>query len=137
MDKSKFQFKGFFIKRSLIEHDETKKASGKFSIDFEPKGSIIKKDANFRLQLGIKITDTEKVINIDITAIADYTFSEEINTEELNQYFYVNAPALLFPYIRAYITTLTNLSGMKSINLPTLNLTSLGAELKKNTIIIQ
>jgi len=136
MDESKFQFKGFFIKRSLIERDETKILSGKFSIAFEPKGSITKKDANFRLQLGIKITDAEKVLNIDIIAIADYSFSEKMNTEELNQYFYVNATALLFPYIRAYIATLTNLSGLKTINLPTLNLTSLGAELKKNTVEI-
>ena len=51
----------------------------------------------------------------------------------MNQYFYTNAPAILFPYIRAYISTLTNLSGYKPINLPTLNLTSLREDLEKNT----
>ena len=55
----------------------------------------------------------------------------------MNQYFYTNAPAILFPYIRAYISTLTNLSGYKPINLPTLNLTSLREELEKNTTEVE
>ena len=65
------------------------------------------------------------------------THSAEIKNKEgldnLNNLFFVNAPALLFPYIRAYISTLTNLSGFDPINLPTLNMSGLGEDLKKNT----
>lgn len=53
--------------------------------------------------------------------------------DNLGMFFYTNAPALLFPYIRAYISTLTNLSGFEPINLPTLNMTQLGKELEQNT----
>ena len=136
MDEAKFQFKGFYITRSLIERDETKEISTKLSVDFKPSGIISKEKSNFKLLLGVKITDVEKVLNIDIDVRADYSFSSEIKPEELEQYFYINAPALLFPYLRAYIATLSNLSGFKTINLPTLNLTGLGEELKKNTSIL-
>ncbi|MFW6352660.1 MAG: protein-export chaperone SecB [Bacteroidota bacterium] len=57
----------------------------------------------------------------------------EIDGETLDKLLYINAPALLFPYIRANISTLTNLSGFELVNFPTLNMTKLGNDLKKNT----
>ena len=50
----------------------------------------------------------------------------------LPHYFAVNAPAILFPYIRAYISLLTSLSGVGTVLLPTLNLSSLSKELLNN-----
>lgn len=73
------------------------------------------------------------MIHIEIEAVANYSFDRHIDVESLDKLFYVNAPALLFPYIRAYISTLTNLSGFEPVNLPTLNMTKLGNDLKRNT----
>lgn len=87
----------------------------------------------FRLILGVHIEDVNRVIVIDVEAIANYYFDKEVDIALLESYFYINAPALLFPYIRAYISTLTNLSGYKPVNLPTLNLQRLGKELKERT----
>ena len=81
----------------------------------------------------MKIEDENKAFNIEIKAIANYVFENGIELEKLNNFFYINAPALLFPYIRAFISTLTNLSGFEPINLPTLNMTKLGDDLKRNT----
>jgi len=132
MEKSKFQFKGFSIVRSLIERND-KDASKKISLSFSPKGFINKKKSNFQLHLGVKIEDENRSLNIEIDAIANYVFEDNRGLDNLNKFFYINAPALLFPYIRAYISTLTNLSGFEPINLPTLNMTQLGSDLEKNT----
>ncbi len=129
---SKFQFKGFKIIRSLIERNE-KKASKKISLMFVPKGIIKKKENKFQLHLEVKIEDENKSFNIEIKAIADYYFDSDLENKVLDNFFFINAPAILFPYIRAYISTLTNLSGFEPINLPTLNLTALGDDLKQNT----
>jgi len=129
---SKFQFKGFKIIRSLIERNE-ETPSKKISLGFAPKGFIKKEDSNFQLQLGVKIEDDNKSFKIEIESVANYSFENSEGLEKLDDLFYINAPALLFPYIRAYISTLTNLSGFEPINLPTLNMTSLGNDLKKNT----
>jgi preprotein translocase subunit SecB len=130
--KAKFQFREFFINRSLIEQSEGEPSSD-FSIGFDPKGFVNKKKSIFQLRLGIKINDKKNVINIEISSVANYHFDKEITKDQLDKLFYINAPAILFPYIRAYISTLTNLSGFKPINLPTLNLTGLGEDLKQNT----
>jgi len=133
---SKFQFKGFKIIRSLIERND-KTPSKKIALNFLPKGLINKQEGNFQLHLDVKIEDENKVFNINIKAIANYHFENKDELDNLNDLFYINAPALLFPYIRAYISTLTNLSGFDPINLPTLNMTSLGENLKKNTSIVE
>ena len=132
MSDSKFQFKGFNIIRSLIERKDIK-PSKKLALSFDPKGIIDKRESSFQLHLSVKIEDENKAINIEIQAIANFAFAETIETEFLENFFYINAPALLFPYLRAYISTLTNLSGFETITLPTLNLAQLGDDLKNNT----
>ncbi len=132
MSDSKFQFIGFNIVRSLIERKDIT-PSKKLTVIFNPKGIINKKDSNFQLHLDVKIEDEKKVINIEIKAIANYYFEKEIDLEKMNNFFFLNAPALVFPYLRAYISTLTNLSGFETLTLPTLNMTGLGEDLKKNT----
>lgn len=132
MDDSTFQFKGFNIIRSLIERNNNP-SSKKLSLEFTPKGFINKADSNFQLHLGVKIEDENKSFNLEINAVANYVFNNTTQLDHLNNFFYVNAPALLFPYIRAYISTLTNLSGFEPINLPTLNMSKLGEDLKNNT----
>lgn len=47
--------------------------------------------------------------------------------------FYKNAPAIIFPYVRAYVSSLTVLSGIDAVNIPTMNLTSIAEDLKENT----
>lgn len=135
MEKSKFQFKGFTIERSLIER-RSNESSKKLSLSFSPKGFINKEKNLFQLNLGVKIEDTDKTINIELDAVASYVFDSKNELENLTKSFYINAPALLFPYIRAYISTLTNLSGFDPINLPTLNISQLGVELERNTSIV-
>lgn len=135
-DYSKFQFKGFKIIRSVIERKENE-PSKNITLGFSPKGYINKEKSNFQLHLDVKIEDKNKAFNLEIIAVADYSFANKEVLDNLNSFFYVNAPALLFPYIRAYISTLTNLSGFDPINLPTLNMTGLGEDLKNNTTEIK
>ncbi len=136
MNESRFQFKGFNVGRSLIER-KSNEASKKISLSFVPKGLLNKEKATFQLELGVKIEDENQSFNIEIDATAFYTFEKTVSKEDLDMMFFLNAPAILFPYLRAYISTLTNLSGFEPINLPTLNMSGLGEDLKKNTIEVE
>ena len=98
---------------------------------FQPKGLVDQKTSKYTLELGIIIEDENKIFRIEIVVLGIFVFDANVNN--VNSYFYSNAPAILFPYIRAYVSTLTTLAGIKTILLPTLNLTNLGPELEKNT----
>lgn len=130
INKSDFRFEEYKILKSSISIKSDELPDDEYNINISPSG--IKSKDRFDLTLNIEIKDKKEVVNIDITVIGIFYFRENINVEMLPHYFAVNAPAILFPYIRAYISLLTSLSGIATVLLPTLNLSSLGKELLKN-----
>ncbi len=135
MEKSTFQFLDYKINKSVIEFKQNG-LNDKFNINFAPSGVIDKTKSEFYLNLAIQINNEDNTKNIEIDVTATYYFDSSEKIENLSLYFYTSSTAILFPYIRAYIATLTNLSGHETINLPTLNLTELGNLLKENTTTV-
>lgn len=136
MALSQFQFLGYKILKSSIELEENISESSGLEIGFKTSGAVNKRDLTFNLNLTVIIKNSEKSLNIEINSIGNFKFEPVDDVLDISGFFYTNASAILFPYIRAYIGTLTNLSGLKAINLPTLNLTNLAEDLKQNTVII-
>lgn len=132
MEKSTFQFSDYKINKSVIELKKDG-FNDNFNVNFLPSGIIDKINSAFYLNLIIQINNEDNTRSIEIDVTATYSFDVSESTEKLSLFFYTSAAAILFPYIRAYISTLTNLSGHGSINLPTFNLTGLGEILRQNT----
>lgn len=130
---SSFRLVEFLVERSFIER-KPMKLDDRPSIDISPSGYLIKDKSVYQLVLEVKVTTESNRFSADIKAIGIFHFPEGEDKLTLGNFFYVNAPAILFPYVRAYITSLTALSGLGSEIIPTLNLTGLADELKKNTI---
>ena len=59
---------------------------------------------------------------IELKSEGYFEFEKNITDDERKVFFNMSAPAILFPYIRAYISALTSLSGINPVILPTLNL---------------
>lgn len=131
-NNSIFQFKGYKIKKTTFEINDISDDELKIAIDLN--GNIDKETSVFQLTFDVKIKNESNTIIINVIAIGDFLFPSDKSIEELSGYFYMNAPAILFPYIRAYVATLTNLSGIEPINLPTLNLTDSGKKLKEQML---
>ena len=133
--KSSFRFINFFIKESHIIQN----SQGEFQIDinFAPKGYILKALNQFHLEMSVTIKEKTDKFNIQITAVGYFEFDEGANIEAYkSKYFTTNAPAILYPYIRAYVSTLTSQAGVFNVLLPTYNLTPLADILTANTIEI-
>jgi preprotein translocase subunit SecB len=127
-NKSSFQFKGYKVARTLIEIQSGN--ANELTVNFEPKGTLNNVDNIFNLFLHVNVFDKDKMVNIELEFIGEYTFTTK--DENFNNFLFVNAPAILFPYIRSYITALTSLSGISPITLPTMNLSGLKEKLSKN-----
>lgn len=128
--KADLQFLGYKISKSLIEFKGDNFEA--FNIGFNPHCVINNTNNTFELTLHIKVDNTEKTFNSEITIVAQFKFTDR-NDPNMESFLYLNAPAIVFPYARAYLNTLTALSGVENIVLPTLNLAGLKDELKKNT----
>ncbi|MFN3753129.1 protein-export chaperone SecB [Flavobacterium sp.] len=137
MALSKFQFQGYKILKSVIElNEESINENQGLSLSFKTSGVVKKAENSFKLKLGVKINNSNNTVNIEIDAIGNFIFEPAEDNNDISSFFYNNASALLFPYLRAYISTLTNLSGLKPITLPTMNLSNLSDELKQNTVFL-
>lgn len=130
----KLSFNKFIVKDSRISFYHINDFD--INIDFKTTGLVLKSEKKFILLLETTITEKMESFNINIKSESIFDFSNLEDLELLmDSFFVVNAPAITFPYIRAYISGLTALSGLPTITLPTLNLTKIGESLKKNITI--
>lgn len=68
------------------------------------------------------LTVKDKKFDLNIKAVFNFKTDEEF-TEEFKQSHFprINAPAIAYPYLRAYVSNLTLQSGVNPAMLPTLN----------------
>ncbi len=130
--KAPFKFNNFIIAESHIKIEPHTKAES-IEIHIDPKGIIFEEKKQFEIQLMVSLKSNDN-LDIFVKMIGLFEFKEVETLENLKSYFYVNAPAIIFPYLRSYISALTALSGCNTIILPPMNMTSLGENLEKNTI---
>ncbi len=132
---SQFSFEGYIIDKSIIEVAQGDISKTK-KFGFKSKGTIDNTQKLFILELLTQVSDENELMKIAVNIIAKFRFTSEIAPEILDNLFYKNAPAIVFPYIRAYVSSLTALSGIETIILPTINMESIAEELKENTNLI-
>lgn len=129
--EAKIQFVDFKVLESHIVFKQTGKY--KINLAFNPEGQVIKSNSTFILKLGVQVHDEDEKFFIELETESTFKYSDTIDVEEyINSLFVLNAPAIVFPYLRAYITNLTAQSGMSPLILPTLNLSKIGEDLKSN-----
>ena len=71
--------------------------------------------------MSVNMSDERGNINISIKIEGLFEFDSDLNETQKNNFFDINAPAILYPYVRAYLSSLTSLSGFNHIILPTIN----------------
>jgi len=109
-------------------------------LNFNPSGSYFKKDGSYILEYDFIASyqeneETKEVVRANMISL--FKFSEVIEFEDIPDYFYTNSLAITFPYLRAFVSTLTLMGNVsKMLVLPTLNLVNYKDELKSNTSLI-
>lgn len=129
---SKFSLAYFLVEKSLIER-KPKKHDLDPIIDISPSGILDKERNIFQLNLDVNITDNKGTYQVSVSAVALFAFKEIATLENISDYFFTNAPAIMFPFVRSYISALTALSGMNAIYIPIINMSSLKSKLQENT----
>ncbi|MBX2900150.1 MAG: protein-export chaperone SecB [Cyclobacteriaceae bacterium] len=92
-----------------------------------------KKEREFDIVFNIKIKNNDSSFLMESKAYAKFVTNIPISEEFKNSSFAkVNAPAIAFPYLRAYISTVTLNSGMQPIVLPAYNFTNVKIDNKES-----
>ena len=79
-------------------------------------------DKAYALEFEIQLTNVEPMFSLYIKATAHFSTTEVIDEEfKKSPFLDINSPAIVFPFIRAYIANLTLSSGYNPIVLPSYN----------------
>jgi preprotein translocase subunit SecB len=104
-------------------------------LSFDTSGVFDKENSTYELVFVTKVFNGEAIENafLNIRCNGIFKFESVKTFEEIPDFFYRNSIAILFPYVRAYVSLITTQANVKGIILPTLNLSHLEEDLRKNT----
>jgi len=102
-------------------------------VDFKPLGTLNYRNGKFALELIVKINDPKGNIEIEIKALGKFTF-QNIERANLSKLLSINSPALMYPYVRAFVSTITSVSGISPVLMPTMNLSALKVEIDESLV---
>ena len=128
---SALQFKNYEVNKMIYQSNDDKSDGGynfcpSITCQISPED-----ESNFSVQLSFSVKSTEEhpfPFNLDVAITGHYSMSgnNENNVELMQE----NSVAILFPYLRTTISSITNLANVSPLILPTINIIEL---LKKNS----
>jgi preprotein translocase subunit SecB len=134
MNKAAFKLDGYLFDKVFLDLSNLQPQST-FDIDFAPSGVFHNENKSYELTFIFSAKEDEnKNEVVKIRCVALFSFNNINSIDDIPEYFYTNAIAILFPYIRAFVGTLTLQANFAPIVLPTLNLSDLKDVLKKSTV---
>lgn len=136
MEKTAFKLDEYHFTKASLDFNIPEKAE--LGIEFSPRGVFSSGNSTYELDFDVKVeckeTSTE-VINVSCAAL--FSFNEKVAISDIPEYFYPNSLAIVFPYIRAFVSTMSLQANVRPIVLPTVNLMGLTEELKEKTTIVE
>lgn len=128
-----FSFLEYHFIKSSIDFSTLGKGE-ELVIDFLPSGDFEESTAKFKIDLIFKaISEKSQSTIIDVHCQAMFGFRNNLLFEEIPLYFYANSLAIIYPYIRAFVSTLTLQANYPPFVLPTYNVSDLAKYFKNNS----
>ena len=131
-----FRLVNYKFTKATLNFDIPKDAE--FVIDFKPSGKLKEIEGTYDLSFDtiVRCEETDTII-VEVSCIAQFSFMDRIKFEEIPDFFYPNSLAILFPYIRAFVSTLSLQANSSPMILPTVNLMGHTEELRDNTSVVE
>lgn len=123
--KAELNFINFVVARFDFEK---KKIAADTHFSIKPRAIINRKEYQFHITTNIHIEDKESEFELKMLAFGIFEYKNNDEDILLN-FMSINGPAIVFPYIRSFISSFTALSGFDTITLPTLNLSGFKQEI--------
>ncbi len=135
MEKAAFRFLGYRFPKIALDFSDIN-PNEEMTINISTSGKFVPQKGQYELKFVFTVTNAhrrEEIIKIE--CLGKFRFTDKLAFSEIPQYFYPNSIAIVFPYVRAFVSSVSVQAGIPPIVLPTYNLSALQEELKKNTLV--
>lgn len=132
MDEVAFSLKTYKFSKASLDFNIPDNAN--LIVSFNPIGTYSQSTGVYHLHFDVLIGCKETNSNvIKVTCEASFEFNQPLKLEEIPIFFYPNCLAILFPYVRAFVSTLSLQANVRPVMLPTINLMGITDVLRENT----
>lgn len=125
--QNKIKLEKFLVKNLNFSCDQTTSKEDQnqeeLKLDINVKSAFKNENKNtYLIFIQLKVQDVIQSLNIECEAVGVFLTDKPIDEDfKESPFVRVNSPAILFPYLRSYITTITANSGLSPIILPSIN----------------
>lgn len=131
MQEAVFYLKNYNFPKISIDYNHEK--GGEVNIQIKPSGEFNKEKSEYKLLFNFSAASGGEKPFVEIVCESTFKLKNVNSVEEIPPFFFQNSIAILFPYIRAFVSTITLQANNKPMVLPTMNLSSLEEPLKNST----
>ena len=127
--QSQLNFINFVVPKFMFEKKNVVSAN----FEILPKAVISRKNNQFHINVDVEITNLNNSLVLKMVCVGIFKY----NTDDENlllSFMSLNGPAIVFPYIRSFISSMSSLSGFETIILPTFNLSGYREQFIKDLI---
>lgn len=127
--QNKIKLDRFFVEQLKYECSNYNKVNISDQVDIELSVASSFSDDDLKsylIKIGVKIKAKADDFTLACNAVGRFVTSEDIDDDFKKSHFVkINSPAILYPFVRSYINTITTNSGFAPIILPSVNFSSL------------
>lgn len=136
MDKATFTLIGYYFDHVVIDFQNYTE-NGQWFVDINPSGSYNEETGEYTLLFLFvgRFGEAEGAPRVETQCKALFKFGSPLKYEDIPSYFYANSIAIIFPYVRAFVSTVTLQANLQPVILPTYNLSALKDMLVEKTTI--
>lgn len=136
MEKAAFKLDSYRFAKAFLNFNIPNDTE--LNISFNPRGRFYEHEGRYELDFDVKVECKEtNTVVVDISCNASFSFEGIVSINEIPEFFYPNSLAIIFPYVRAFVSTLSLQANVQPIVLPTINLMGLTGELKGKTEVVE
>lgn len=122
------QFKGIILTKENFSREKIVSEDYVANVSFDIKHNTLegRNDANVEITTSVEgIVDKKQCFNLTFSMVGIFSYLPGEENMEMENFTKYNAPALMFPYIREHIVTITQKSGLKPLMLAPTNIVAL------------
>jgi preprotein translocase subunit SecB len=128
MDKNKqpgIKFNFVILSKSDFERKKSIQTKNEISIKYTCNNIINPNNQILETELTAEITEKNENFKFICSMVGVFTLENDSENLNLKDFAEMNAPALIFPYIREHITSITSKAGLQPVILPPTNIMAL------------
>lgn len=137
MKNASFSLMGYRFPKASIDLSNLKSDGNSFAMNIIPSGKFNTSTREFDLKFIFTANLNDSTDSaISVVCEAFFQFADPISFEDIPEFFFPNSIAIIFPYVRAFVSTLSLQANYNPpIIIPTMNLSDLSDELRRHVVV--